>query len=161
MISEQWIGSGLWSLALAVATVAIAIFHRRLQASLATAPRLPLLQKVPNALPAVSLIIPAYNESVNITDCLDAVLASHLPHPADLQVIVADDESTDNTADLAAAVALTDDRVQVFTVPPRPTDIPWRGKTWLVPMAWKKLLETMYCLLMRMYVLSLMRSRRP
>ncbi|MFG6106616.1 glycosyltransferase family 2 protein [Leptothoe sp. EHU-05/26/07-4] len=138
MISGQWIGSGLWSLALAVATVAIAIFHRRLQASLATAPRLPLLQTSPNSLPAVSLIIPAYNESVNITECLDAALASHLPHPADLQVIVADDESTDNTADLAAAVALTDDRVQVFTVPPRPTDISWRGKTWACANAVEK-----------------------
>ncbi|MEM9977294.1 MAG: glycosyltransferase, partial [Cyanobacteria bacterium P01_D01_bin.2] len=118
-----WIG--LWSLGLAVATVAIAIFHRRLQASLATAPRLPLLETAPTELPTVSLIIPAYNEQVNITECLDAVLASHLPHPDQLQVIVADDESTDDTAALAAAVA--DKRVTVMTVPPRPTDITWRG----------------------------------
>ncbi|MEL6937550.1 MAG: glycosyltransferase, partial [Cyanobacteria bacterium J06607_17] len=103
-----WVG--LWCLGLLVATVAIAIFHRRLQASLATAPRLPLLETAPKHLPTVTLIVPAYNEQVNITECLDAALASHLPNPDQLQVIVADDESTDKTAALAAAVALTDKR---------------------------------------------------
>ena len=131
-----WIG--LWSLGLAVAIAAIAIFHRRLQASLATAPRLPLLETAPTELPTVSLIIPAYNEQVNITECLDAVLASHLPHPDQLQVIVADDESTDDTAALAAAVALTDKRVTVMPVPPRPTDITWRGKNWACANAVEK-----------------------
>ena len=126
----QWVWIGLWSLALVVAMVAISIFHRRLQASLATAPRLPLLETAPETLPTVSLIIPAYNESVNITECLDAALASHLPQPEQLQVIVADDESTDDTAALAAAVALTDQRLEVITVPSRPTEIPWRGKNW-------------------------------
>ena len=138
MISGQWIWIGLWSLALTVAMVAISIFHRRLQASLATAPRLPYLQTAPETLPAVSLIIPAYNESVNITECLEAALASHLPNPADLQIIVADDESTDDTAVLAAKVTLTDKRVQVFTVPPRPTDVSWRGKNWACANAVEK-----------------------
>ena len=138
MISGQWIWIGLWSLALAVAMVAISIFHRRLQASLATAPRLPYLQTAPAALPSVSLIIPAYNESVNITECLDAALASNLPNPADLQIIVADDESTDDTAVLAATIAMTDKRVQVFTVPPRPTDVSWRGKNWACANAVEK-----------------------
>ena len=134
----HWVWIALWSLALVVAIVAIVTFHRRLQASLATAPRLPLLETEPDTLPTVSLIIPAYNEQVNIAECLDAVLASHLPHPERLQVIVADDESTDNTAALAAAVARTDERVEVMTVPPRPTDIPWRGKNWACANAVKK-----------------------
>ncbi len=127
---ESWVWVGVWSLALAVATVAILIFHRRLQASLATAPRLPLLETAPETLPTITLIIPAYNEHINITECLDAALASHLPHPDQLQIIVADDESTDDTAALAATVALNDARVEVITVPTRPTDIPWRGKNW-------------------------------
>ncbi|ESA38347.1 glycosyl transferase [Leptolyngbya sp. Heron Island J] len=138
MMSGQWIWIGLWSLALAVAMVAISIFHRRLQASLATAPRLPYLQTAPETLPTVSLIIPAYNESVNITECLDAALASHLPNPDNLQIIVADDESTDDTAVLATTVARTDKRVHVFTVPPRPTDISWRGKNWACANAVEK-----------------------
>lgn len=134
----QWVWIGLWSLVLVVATVAIIIFHRRLQASLATAPRLPLLETEPDTLPTVTLIIPAYNEQVNITECLEAVLASRLPHPEQLQVIVADDESTDDTAALAAAVARTDKRVVVMTVPPRPTEIPWRGKNWACANAIEK-----------------------
>lgn len=136
MANGLWIG--LWCLGLVVAMVAIAIFHRRLQTSLATAPRLPLLATLPNTLPTITLIIPAYNEHINITECLDAVLASHLPHPEQLQVIVADDESTDDTADLAVAVALRDKRVEVMTVPPRPTDIAWRGKNWACANAVKK-----------------------
>ena len=135
---DQWVWIGLWSLGLVVAMVAIAIFHRRLQSSLATAPRLPLLEQAPDTLPSVSLIIPAYNERVNITECLDAALASHLPNSEQLQVIVADDESTDETAKLAAAVALTDERVEVMPVPPRPTDIPWRGKNWACANAVEK-----------------------
>ncbi|MEO0396108.1 MAG: glycosyltransferase family 2 protein [Cyanobacteria bacterium P01_A01_bin.137] len=131
-----WVG--LWCLGLLVATVAIAIFHRRLQASLATAPRLPLLETAPESLPTVTLIVPAYNEHVNITECLDAVLASHLPNPDQLQVIVADDESTDDTAALATAVALTDKRVEVMTVPPRPTEVSWRGKNWACANAVEK-----------------------
>ena len=128
----------LWTFALVVAIAAIAIFHRRLQASLATAPRLPLLETAPDSLPPLTLIIPAYNESVNITECLNAVLASRLPNPDQLQVIVADDESIDDTAALAAAVARMDKRVEVMTVPPRPTDIPWRGKNWACANAVEK-----------------------
>ncbi|MEM9266600.1 MAG: glycosyltransferase family 2 protein [Cyanobacteria bacterium P01_F01_bin.13] len=131
-----WIG--LWTLVLAVATVAIAIFHRRLQASLATAPRLPLLDTAPDTLPTTTLIIPAYNEQVNMTECLEAALASRLPHPEQLQVIVADDESIDDTAALAKKVARQDTRVEVLTVPPRPTDIPWRGKNWACANAIEK-----------------------
>ncbi|MGD1853023.1 MAG: glycosyltransferase [Leptolyngbyaceae cyanobacterium] len=135
-MGADWLWIGGWSLGLLVAMSAIAIFHRRLQASLATAPRLPLLETAPVTLPTVSLIVPAYNESINITDCLDAVLASHLPNPEQLQVIVADDESTDNTA--ALAKALNDRRLEVITVPPRPTDIPWRGKNWACANAVEK-----------------------
>ncbi|MEM7793675.1 MAG: glycosyltransferase family 2 protein [Cyanobacteria bacterium P01_C01_bin.118] len=131
-----WIGA--WSLALLVAMAAISIFHQRLQSSLATAPRLPLLKTSPDTLPIITLIIPAYNEQVNITECLNAALASHLPQPDQLQVIVTDDESTDDTAALATAVAKTDSRVEVMTVPPRPTDIPWRGKNWACANAVEK-----------------------
>ena len=96
------------------------------------------METAPETLPTVSLIIPAYNENVNITECLDAALASHLPQPNQLQVIVADDESTDDTAALAAAVALSDQRLDVITVPPRPTEIPWRGKNWACANAVEK-----------------------
>ena len=123
-----WIG--LFSLALAVAVVAVAIFHYRLQTSLAQAQRLTPLDTLPPQLPTVSLIIPAYNEQINIAECLTAACASQLPHPEQLQIIVADDESSDSTAAIAQEIADGDRRVSVLSVPPRPSNIPWRGKNW-------------------------------
>jgi glycosyltransferase involved in cell wall biosynthesis len=47
---------------------------------------------------AVSIIIPTYNRSVLIRQCLDGVLAQRLD--SDLEVIVVDDGSTDDTAQI-------------------------------------------------------------
>lgn len=118
--------------------VANAEFHRRFQSSIRSAPRLDPLAKVPDSLPSISVIIPAYNEAVNITGCLEAVLGNDLPKGARLQVIVADDESTDETEDLAALAATNDERLEAFTVPPRPTDQVWLGKNWACAQAVKK-----------------------
>lgn len=132
---DPWIGL----LALLVASwVANADFHRRFQASIRSAPRLDLLKALPASLPTISVIIPAYNEAVNIAPCLAAVLANELSDPQGLQVIVADDESTDETLALASELAATDPRVLVFTVPPRPRDRPWRGKNWACAQAAKQ-----------------------
>ena len=76
------------------------------------------------------MIIPAYNEAVNIEGCVKAVLANELPADATLQLIVADDASTDDTLAIAQSVAEIDERVEVFTTPPRPADETWRGKNW-------------------------------
>ncbi|NJL85858.1 MAG: glycosyltransferase [Leptolyngbyaceae cyanobacterium SM1_1_3] len=94
------------------------------------APALEPNASLPESLPAVSVIIPAYNEAVNIADCMAAVLQSELPSSSELQVIVADDESSDDTRALAEAIAAEEPRVQVIAVPPRPTDTVWRGKNW-------------------------------
>ena len=61
---------------------------------------------------------------------MQAVLDNQLPETAQLQLIVADDESKDETRSLAEAVASEDARATVMSVPPRPTDITWRGKNW-------------------------------
>ncbi|MEL6815058.1 MAG: glycosyltransferase family 2 protein [Cyanobacteria bacterium J06598_3] len=118
---------------IAVSWIANADFHRRFRASIRSAPRLDPLDEVPEQLPSVSVIIPVYNEAVNVTECLKAVLANVLPEGAQLQVIVADDESTDETKALAEQVA--DERTLVFTVPPRPSDRSWRGKNWACAQA--------------------------
>ncbi len=49
----------------------------------------------------VSVIIPAYNAAVTLEPCLAALLAQSYPRDG-YEIIVADDGSTDNTADLAA-----------------------------------------------------------
>ncbi|MEO0539375.1 MAG: glycosyltransferase [Cyanobacteria bacterium P01_A01_bin.105] len=120
-------GALILLVALLVSVIAITTFHLRLQASLRAAPRLDPAAALPSGA-SLSVIIPAYNESVNIADCMQAVLANDLPDNLPLQLIVADDESTDDT--LALAQAIADERVTVFTVPPRPTEPPWRGKNW-------------------------------
>lgn len=143
--SDPWLA--LFGLLIASA-IANADFHRRFQASIRSAPRLDPLDLL-NALdtesfgdtsisPSLSVIVPAYNEAVNITDCLAAVLANDLPGSVQLQVIVADDESTDETSQLATLIAETDDRVLVFTVPPRPSDKQWLGKNWACDQAAQK-----------------------
>ncbi|MEO0806958.1 MAG: glycosyltransferase family 2 protein [Cyanobacteria bacterium J06643_4] len=131
------------SLLLGVSLVAMSDFFRRFQSSLKNARRLESweqLAKDPSAAESVnvSVIIPAYNEAVNIADCLEAVLANDLSNAVELQVIVADDESTDETASLAKEVAAGDDRALVFTVPPRPDDEVWRGKNWACDRAVEK-----------------------
>lgn len=146
--SDPWLGLFVLLIASAIAN---ADFHRRFQASIRSAPRLdrfelptgpsaldPELNRPTHPLPSLSVIIPAYNEAVNIADCLEAVLMNDWPDAVRLQVIVADDESTDETSQLAIAIAEKDDRVLAFTVPPRPTDKQWLGKNWACDQAAQK-----------------------
>ncbi|MEO1396699.1 MAG: glycosyltransferase family 2 protein [Cyanobacteria bacterium J06634_5] len=132
---DPWLGM---LVLLVVSVIANADFHRRFQSSIRSAPRLDPLTAVPAELPSLSVIIPVYNESVNVTACLQSVLANDVPAQMSLQVIVADDESTDDTRMLADRVAEKDERVLVFTVPPRPTEVAWRGKNWACVQAAKK-----------------------
>lgn len=53
----------------------------------------------------VTLIIPARNEANNIANCLNSVLAQRFP-PELLEVVVVDDFSTDNTADIVETFAV-------------------------------------------------------
>lgn len=98
--------------------------------SLENATNVTPLDLIPASLPTVSVIIPAYNEAVNIKDCITSVLASELPSLDSLQVIIADDCSTDETQSLAFAMADQDPRVEVIPVPQRPQDAVWQGKNW-------------------------------
>jgi cellulose synthase/poly-beta-1,6-N-acetylglucosamine synthase-like glycosyltransferase len=113
-----------------VSLIALTIFRSRFQTSLNQAPQLIPLKQIPATLATVSVIIPAYNESLNIRDCVEAVLQSQLPPSTQLQVLIADDQSTDNTREIAQKLATEDSRVKVIAVPPRPQDVVWRGKNW-------------------------------
>lgn len=73
--------------------------------------------------PEVSLLIPARNEAVNIADCVNAALASKGVH---LEVIVLDDDSTDETAAIVRQMAAADGRVRLAAAPPLPAG--WSGK---------------------------------
>ncbi len=78
---------------------------------------------------SLAVVIPAYNESVNIVDCVTAVLGS-TPWPG-LQVWVVDDRSTDDTlARLQQMEECGDDRLRIVAGSERPEKELWMGKNW-------------------------------
>ncbi len=72
---------------------------------------------------AVSVIVPARNEAAAIRSCVQALLASN---SVDLEVIVVDDHSTDDTAGIVRTLAADDPRVRLCNAPPLPSG--WAGK---------------------------------
>jgi poly-beta-1,6-N-acetyl-D-glucosamine synthase len=63
--------------------------------------------------PDVSLLIAAYNEESRIQETLEYALRQH--YPGKLEVVVADDGSTDRTREIAELVGRQDPRVRVVT----------------------------------------------
>ena len=73
--------------------------------------------------PQISVLVPARNEAARIGPCLSALLASaHV----DIEIIVLDDGSTDDTSAVAAAVAAGDPRARILSGQPLPEG--WLGK---------------------------------
>lgn len=62
-------------------------------------------------MPKVSVIMPSYNVAPYIRECMDSVLAQTLP---DIEVIVADADSTDGTKEILEEYARRDSRVIVL-----------------------------------------------
>jgi glycosyltransferase involved in cell wall biosynthesis len=73
--------------------------------------------------PRVSVLVPARNEAAAIAGCAAAVLASR---DADLELVVLDDASTDDTAGIVASLAAADPRIRL--VAGRPLPAGWCGK---------------------------------
>lgn len=65
-------------------------------------------------LPFVSIIVPAYNEEVNVLSCLQSLLA--IQYPA-FDVVFVDDGSTDATFPKVSEAFKQDSRVRIFTKP--------------------------------------------
>ncbi len=124
---SSWVG--LLDVGLGVSGGLLAAFGAWFVRSLRHAPQLrAALPQPPTS--RVAVIVPAYNEAVNLRDCITAVLASQLPQPEQLQVWIADDGSTDGTGAIATDLAHQDARVRAIAVPPRPQDRVWLGKSW-------------------------------
>ncbi len=124
-----------------VSLITIAIYGSRLRHSLASAvmlsPTASSLNLMEAQFPKVSVIIPAYNEAENIHQCITAVLDSTQLPRSQLEVLVVDDQSTDETLLLAQSLQelLNDPRLFVLAGQPRPTDVPWVGKNWACTQA--------------------------
>ena len=85
--------------------------------------REPPIVAVGAPLPAVTVIIPARNEAAGIAACVSSVLASAT---VDLQVIVVNDASTDDTAAIVLAIAARDTRLRLIESAALPEG--WNGK---------------------------------
>jgi glycosyltransferase involved in cell wall biosynthesis len=83
----------------------------------------PLSRKVAANAPALSVLIPARNEEARITPVLQSVLACR---GIEFEVVVADDSSTDRTAEIVKRFAAGDDRLRLVTTPALPAG--WMGK---------------------------------
>lgn len=67
--------------------------------------------------PKYAIVIPAYNESARIVPTLEAVVACVRHHGWDAEVIVVNDGSTDDTADLVRRFALSAPEVRLMENP--------------------------------------------
>jgi cellulose synthase/poly-beta-1,6-N-acetylglucosamine synthase-like glycosyltransferase len=74
-----------------------------------TARRLHRVIEVKPHAPPVSVIVPAYNEAANIAAAVRSIVNSE--HPAEVEVVVVDDGSTDGTAQVVEALGLPGVRV--------------------------------------------------
>jgi hypothetical protein len=83
--------------------------------------RPPHVSKTPNG--AVSVIVPARNEEAAIGACLQALRAST---DVELEIIIVDDHSTDQTAAIVRAMAEQDPRIRLHPAPALPPG--WSGK---------------------------------
>jgi cellulose synthase/poly-beta-1,6-N-acetylglucosamine synthase-like glycosyltransferase len=79
-------------------------------------------------LPSMTIVIPAYNESLNIVDCVTAALGASDRLASEYQVWVVDDDSQDDTLKLAQAIS--DPRLKVVAGLARPVGETWMGKNW-------------------------------
>jgi dolichyl-phosphate beta-glucosyltransferase len=81
---------------------------------------------VRTAPPALTVILPCYNEAQRLPGTLQALLAHLSAAPGNVEVLVVDDGSTDATVRVAEAVAAADRRVRVLSYGPN------RGKGFAV-----------------------------
>lgn len=64
-------------------------------------------------LPSLSVLVPARNEEANIGACVASLCAQN--YPGVLEILVLDDNSTDRTGEIVAALAEKDDRIRLLT----------------------------------------------
>lgn len=111
--------SSLW-LALVIWLIARAVRQRNVLAAVPVSTRDP-----GRTAPKVAVIVPARDEAANIGPCIRSLSAQRYP-PDRLSLIVADDDSRDETAAIVAALARQDPRILLCRTPPLPPG--WKGK---------------------------------
>lgn len=87
---------------------------------------------LPETLPSLTVVVPAYNEAENVEDCLQAILQSSLLPARQFEVLLVDDQSEDETWAIAQSLQqrLKDPRLHLIAGQPRPLGERWVGKNW-------------------------------
>ena len=79
--------------------------------------------QIPEPAPLVSILIPARDEAANIGACLGSLQKQDYPN---FEILVLDDNSSDNTAAIVARLAAQDNRIQLIGGEPLAEG--WAGK---------------------------------
>lgn len=79
--------------------------------------------RVPHPAPLISVLVPARNEENNIRKCLKSLQNQDYPN---YEIIVLDDNSTDDTAEIVKQLASKDERIKLYYGESLPDD--WAGK---------------------------------
>ena len=90
--------------------------------------RLPAARAEPAAWPGVAAVVPARNEAAVLPATLPTLLAQE--YPGAFEVVLVDDESSDQTADVAATIARAVSGTRLRVVPGRRPPPGWAGKVW-------------------------------
>ena len=81
-------------------------------------------EKVPDPAPLISVLVPARDEEANIAACLDSLQKQDYPN---YEILVLDDNSTDNTGVILEDIAAGDGRIRPLRGEPLPQG--WTGKS--------------------------------
>ncbi len=79
--------------------------------------------KMPEPAPFISVLIPARDEEANIERCLESLQEQDY---SNFEILVIDDNSSDNTANIVERIAAKDNRIQLLRGEPLPEG--WAGK---------------------------------
>ena len=80
-------------------------------------------EELPEPLPLISILIPSRNEESDIVPCLESLRRQDYPN---YEILVLDDNSSDNTAAVVEEIAAADPRVKLLRGEPLPQG--WAGK---------------------------------
>jgi len=104
----------------------------------------PFLENALNLEPldqSLTVLIPAYNEELNICNCLKALSEINKPCK-NFKILVVDDSSTDNTYNAALKCKnqyfKKNDEIEIISSGERPTEKNWVGKNWACHKGSKK-----------------------
>jgi chlorobactene glucosyltransferase len=107
----------------AIIAIGLIIFMLNLILNLRSLKTPPAKSQVSEEAPLISVLIPARDEEANIKECLESLQKQDYPN---FEILVLDDNSSDDTANIVRRIAATDDRIQFLEGKPLPKG--WAGK---------------------------------